>query len=107
MDDDADPNGDGTQPGVLEKEFRGQRGRVSLELDGRPHGPGQGRRGHRRPDRHPNEAFFRSTASIRHEELDDLDRDEGALRDRLQASIGGGDKGSSRPRPAWRTPSGP
>ncbi len=46
----------------------------------------------------PNEAFFRSTASIRHEELDDLDRDEGALRDRLQASIGGGDKGSSRAR---------
>jgi hypothetical protein len=44
----------------------------------------------------PNEAFFRSTASIRHEELDDLDRDEGALRDRLQGSIGGGDKGSSR-----------
>ena len=44
----------------------------------------------------PNEGFFRSTASIRHEEMENLDRDEGALRDRLQGSIGGGDKGSSR-----------
>ena len=85
--------------GVLEKEFRGQRGRVSFELDGKMQTD---------PTRVdeliadltgiPNEAFFRSTASIRHEELDELDRDEGALRDRLQASIGGGDKGSSRAR---------
>jgi len=85
--------------GVLEKEFRGQRGRASLELDGKTHTDPA------RVDELiadltgiPNEAFFRSTASIRHEELDDLDRDEGALRDRLQASIGGGDKGSSRAR---------
>src|SRR4029453_985972 len=44
----------------------------------------------------PNEAFFRSTASIRHHELADLDRDEATLRDRLQASISGGDRGTSR-----------
>ena len=34
----------------------------------------------------PTEAFFRSTASVRHHELADLARDESALRDRLQAS---------------------
>ena len=44
----------------------------------------------------PTEAFFRSTASIRHHELADLDRDEAALRDRLQASISGADRGTSR-----------
>jgi DNA repair exonuclease SbcCD ATPase subunit len=97
VDDDAGPNGEGSIRGVLEKEFRGQKGRVSLEL---------GDRSYTDPAKVdevvadllgiPNEAFFRSTASIRHEELDDLDRDEDALRDRLQSSIGGGDKGSSR-----------
>ena len=44
----------------------------------------------------PTEAFFRSTASVRHHELDDLARDEAALRDRLQASISGADRGTSR-----------
>ena len=46
----------------------------------------------------PSEAFFRSTASVRHHELADLDRDEAALRDRLQASISGADRGTSRAR---------
>src|SRR5205085_3326158 len=46
----------------------------------------------------PSEAFFRSTASVRHQELADLDRDEAALRDRLQASISGADRGTSRAR---------
>jgi hypothetical protein len=41
---------------------------------------------------------FRSTASVRHHELDGLARDEAALRDRLQASISGGDRGTSRAR---------
>jgi DNA repair exonuclease SbcCD ATPase subunit len=85
--------------GVLEKEFRGQRGRVSLEFDGKTYtDPAKVDEVIADLTGIPNEAFFRSTASIRHEELDDLDRDEGALRDRLQASIGGGDKGSSRAR---------
>ena len=85
--------------GVLEKEFRGQRGRASLEFDGKTHtDPAKVDEVIADLTGIPNEAFFRSTASIRHEELDDLDRDEGALRDRLQASIGGGDKGSSRAR---------
>ena len=42
----------------------------------------------------PTEAFFRSTASVRHHELSDLARDETALRDRLQASISGADRGT-------------
>ena len=97
VDDEAGPNGDGASRGVIEKEFRGQRGRVSIELDGHTHtDPAKAEEIVADLTGIPNEAFFRSTASIRHEELDDLDRDEGALRDRLQASIGGGDKGSSR-----------
>ena len=85
--------------GVLEKEFRGQRGRASLAFEGKTHtDPARVDEVIADLTGIPNEAFFRSTASIRHEELDDLDRDEGALRDRLQASIGGGDKGSSRAR---------
>ena len=43
----------------------------------------------------PSEKFFRSTASVRHHEVNDLARDEGALRDRLQASISGADRGTS------------
>jgi hypothetical protein len=46
----------------------------------------------------PTEGFFRSTASVRHHELAGLQRDEGALRDRLQASISGADRGTSRAR---------
>ena len=42
----------------------------------------------------PTEPFFRSTASVRHHELSDLARDETALRDRLQASISGADRGT-------------
>src|SRR4029079_15113233 len=44
----------------------------------------------------PTEPFFRSTASVRHHELSDLAPDETALRDRLQASISGADRGTGR-----------
>jgi uncharacterized protein YhaN len=95
--DEAGSDGDGH--GALEKEFRGPRGRVSLDFGGHVYtDPAKAEEILADLTGIPNEAFFRSTASIRHEELDDLDRDEGALRDRLQASIGGGDKGSSRAR---------
>ena len=42
----------------------------------------------------PSEKFFRSTAAVRHQELDELDKDEGALRDRLQTSMSGADRGT-------------
>ena len=83
--------------GVLEKEFKGQRGRVRLEYDGQTvTDPARADQIVAELTGIPNESFFRSTASIRHEEVEDLDRDEGALRDRLQGSVGGGDRGSSR-----------
>jgi len=97
-DDAAGPDG-GSGRGTLEKEFRGSRGRVSLEVGGETYtDPARVEEVVADLTGVPNESFFRSTASIRHEEIDDLDRDEGALRDRLQASIGGGDTGSSQAR---------
>jgi DNA repair exonuclease SbcCD ATPase subunit len=90
---------DGVRTGTLEKSFRGARGTVKLALDGETITD---------PTRAdevlgdltgiPSEAFFRSTASVRHHELDGLARDEAALRDRLQASISGADRGTSRAR---------
>ena len=46
----------------------------------------------------PSEKFLRSTASVRHQELEGLDKDEGALRDRLQQSISGADGGTNTAR---------
>lgn len=90
---------DGLQTGSLEKAFRGPKGTVRLE-----HG-GETITDPARADEVladltgiPSEAFFRSTASVRHHELDGLARDEAALRDRLQASISGADRGTSRAR---------
>ncbi|HEX7495062.1 MAG TPA: AAA family ATPase [Candidatus Limnocylindrales bacterium] len=97
VDEENGSSDDGPRRGELEKEFRGQRGRVSLQYDGETYtDPARAEEVIADLTGIPSEAFFRSTASIRHQELEDLDRDEGALRDRLQASIGGGDKGSSR-----------
>ena len=90
---------DGTKQGHLEKAFRGQKGQGRLDLNGTSTAD---------PARIdelvaeltgiPTEAFFRSTASVRHHEVADLARDESALRDRLQASISGADRGTSRAR---------
>jgi len=83
--------------GSLEKSFRGARGTVLLEEGGHSTtDPGRADEIMAELTGIPTEAFFRSTASVRHHELDDLARDEAALRDRLQASISGGDRGTSR-----------
>ena len=89
-----DPEGEGVKRGSVEKSFRGAKGSVRLQFD---------REAISDPTRAdellaelsgiPSEPFFRSTASIRHHELDGLARDEAALRDRLQASISGADGG--------------
>ena len=90
---------DGVQKGSLEKSFRGNRGMVRLEADGETiTDPARADEVLAELTGLPSEAFFRSTASVRHHELDGLARDEAALRDRLQASISGADRGTSRTR---------
>ncbi len=89
----------GVRTGTLEKAFRGPKGTVRLEVDGETvTDPTLADQALAELTGIPSEAFFRSTASIRHHELADLDRDESALRDRLQASISGADRGTSRAR---------
>ena len=90
-------DGDGAKTGQLEKTFAGSRGTVRLDYDGESvTDPTLADQVLAELTGIPTEAFFRSTASVRHHELADLDHDEGALRDRLQASISGGDRGTSR-----------
>ena len=87
---------DGTHHGHLEKAFRGQRGTVRLDVDGEvTTDPAHAEEVLAELTGIPTEPFFRSTASVRHHELEELARDEAALRDRLQASISGADRGTS------------
>ena len=90
---------DGVRTGALEKAFRGPKGTVKLDVDGESiTDPARADEVVAELTGIPSEGFFRSTASVRHHELDGLQRDEGALRDRLQASISGADRGTSRAR---------
>ncbi len=89
----------GVHEGRLEKSFRGARGQVTLDLEGETiTDPARADEALAELSGVPTEAFFRSTASVRHHELAGLQRDEAALRDRLQASISGADRGTSRAR---------
>lgn len=90
---------DGQKVGTLEKTFAGSKGTVRLEYEGQSiTDPNLADQVMAELTGIPTEGFFRSTASVRHFELSDLSRDEGALRDRLQASISGADRGTSRAR---------
>jgi uncharacterized protein YhaN len=90
---------DGKKVGTLEKTFAGSKGTVRLDYDGQSiSDPNLADQVMAELTGIPTEGFFRSTASVRHFELSDLSRDEGALRDRLQASISGADRGTSRAR---------
>ncbi len=90
---------DGMKVGTLEKTFAGSKGTVRLDYDGQSiSDPNLADQVMAELTGIPTEAFFRSTASVHHFELSDLSRDEGALRDRLQASISGADRGTSRAR---------
>ncbi len=88
---------DVTKTGTLEKVFGGTRGTVDLRYDGQSiTDPTLSDQVIAELTGIPTEAFFRSTASVRHHELADIERDESALHDRLQASISGADRGTSR-----------
>ena len=90
---------DGRKTGTVEKTFAGGKGTVRLDYDGQAIAdPTLADQVLAELTGIPTEAFFRSTASVRHFEISDLARDEGALRDRLQASISGADRGTSRAR---------
>jgi DNA repair exonuclease SbcCD ATPase subunit len=94
-----DLDGGGVQSGALEKAFRGPKGTVKLDYGGETvNDPARADEVLADLTGLPSEAFFRSTASVRHHELDGLARDEAALRDRLNASISGADRGTSRAR---------
>jgi DNA repair exonuclease SbcCD ATPase subunit len=96
---EIDDDDRGVRSGTLVKEFRGAKGTVRLDVDGTTiTDPTLADQAMAEMTGIPSEAFFRSTASVRHHELADLDRDEAALRDRLQASISGADRGTSRAR---------
>lgn len=95
----VDEDEDGSRSGRLRKTFAGQRGAVSLELNGETvTDPARAEAMIATMTGIPSEGFFRSTASIHHHELAVLDRDEAALRDRLQTTISGADRGTSRAR---------
>ncbi|HLQ47861.1 MAG TPA: AAA family ATPase, partial [Candidatus Dormibacteraeota bacterium] len=97
IDFEVDDDEKGVRRGSVEKAFRGSKGTVRLEMDGKViTDPTLADQALAELTGIPTEAFFRSTASIRHHELADLDRDEATLRDRLQASISGADRGTSR-----------
>ena len=99
IDFEVEDEENGVRTGSIEKAFRGAKGTVRLEVDGQViTDPTLADQALAEMTGIPTEAFFRSTASIRHHELADLDRDEAALRDRLQASISGADRGTSRAR---------
>lgn len=89
-----------TRTGRLEKAFRGARGTVRLEVEGAEPvtDPAKADEELAALSGVPSEPFFRSTALIRHHELSTLDMGEASLRDRLQASISGADRGTSRAR---------
>ncbi len=89
----------GVHEGRVAKQFAGAKGTVRLELEDEViTDPARADELLAELSGVPTEGFFRSTASVRHFELSGLQRDEAALRDRLQASISGADRGTSRAR---------
>ncbi|HEX7950803.1 MAG TPA: AAA family ATPase [Candidatus Limnocylindrales bacterium] len=91
--------GDEHKTGTVEKTFAGGKGTVRLDYDGQAIAdPTLADQVLAELTGIPTEAFFRSTASVHHFEISDVARDESALRDRLQASISGADRGTGRAR---------
>ncbi|MFN8619175.1 MAG: AAA family ATPase [Chloroflexota bacterium] len=87
------------KPATLVKRFAGTKGSVRLTVDGVAESdPGRVDQLVTAALGIPSEKFYQSTASVRHFKMEELDKDEQALRDRLQKSIGGGDIGASGAR---------
>lgn len=84
------------ESGRLVKSFRGAKGTVELVMgDRKTVDPATADSWLAELTGIPTEKFFRSTGSVRHHEVMALDHDEANLRDRLQQSISGGDRGIS------------
>ena len=101
---DADPvvevdfDDNGTH-GSLRKVFGGPRGTVELTVNGEAQtDPAAVDAEMARMTGIPSEKFMRSTASVHHHELAGLDKDESTLRDRLQQSMSGADRGTQAAR---------
>ncbi len=85
--------------GSLRKTFAGQRGTVEMHLgDETLTDPTAVEAQVARLTGLPSEKFFRATASIHHQELGGLTQDESTLRDRLQQSMSGADRGTHAAR---------
>jgi uncharacterized protein YhaN len=83
----------------LVKRFGGTKGTTRLEVDGEVlTDPAAVDRRLAELTGISSEKFFRSTASVHHQELSDLERDESTLRDRLQQAMTGADRGTSKAR---------
>ena len=96
-DDEEQP--DGTivvRQGTLAKEFAGAKGTVRLSVDGAEiTDPAVADETLAGLTGIAGEGFFTATASIHHREID-IPKEDAALRDRLQSSISGGDRGTSQ-----------
>jgi len=93
---DFDDNG---KHATLRKVFAGARGTVELTVNGESQtDPAAVDTEIARMTGIPSEKFMRSTASVHHHELAGLDKDESTLRDRLQQSMSGADRGTQAAR---------
>ncbi len=85
--------------GRLRKVFGGQRGTVEMEWDGQTlTDPAAVEAQVAALTGLPSEKFLRATASVHHAELTGLSQDESTLRDRLQQSMSGADRGTHAAR---------
>lgn len=87
--------------GGLRKIFAGQRGTVEMRVGNEEKAmsdPAQVEQQVARLTGLPSEKFFQATASVHHQELTGLKQDENTLRDRLQQSMSGADRGTRAAR---------
>lgn len=90
---------DDSRKGTLHKVFAGQRGTVELQIgDDHYNDPATAEAQIATMTGLPSEKFFRASASVHHQELTGLNQDENTLRDRLQQSMSGADRGTNAAR---------